>query len=50
MSDDTLTPDQIRAAEKRAAAARADAGEDSKEPEERTEAPKGRRARPADTA
>lgn len=52
MSDfDGQTPDQLRAAEKRAAAARAAAGDAEKaEPEARTEAPKGRRSKPTEKA
>lgn len=48
--DETLTPDQLRAAEKRAAAARADAGE-AAEPDSaaRTEPPKARRSKPSAT-
>jgi len=47
---DGQTPDQLRAAEKRAAAARAAAGLGKSEPEARTQAPKGRRSKPAEKA
>lgn len=52
MSDDFdgTTPDMIRAAEKRAAAVRADAGEVDEKPAERSEPPKARRGKPSETA
>lgn len=50
--DETFTPDQIRAAEKRAEALRREAGAvDTQEaPEAREAAPKGRRGRGSETA
>lgn len=43
------SPDQVRAAEKRAAAAAAARGQEEA-PAERAEAPKGRRSKPSETA